>query len=158
MKKVYIAWAIDPLDESGVMDCGTYDTISEAEQAVEHRNLQLAEVETEFRPFTEIEKRMAQERQSVRQLIRIAKKHGWNIHSVFDGEEVVPCCTERSAMEVVFSVDDSTIRFYHADHAKRCMAVIVLGNSGAECLSDCSIAPGWDEAMEEYMDYCDTLE
>ena len=102
--------------------------------------------------------RISQERQVVRRLIFIAKKAGFVLTKVDDGGEMVECSTETQAMDAVFSVDDSTIYFKHPDQPKSHCAVIVLGNSGPECIADCSIGPLWDEVIEELNQYCDKLE
>lgn len=106
----------------------------------------------------QLEARMAQERQVVRHLIRTAKKHGYAVVRVFDGEETVKCSTETEAMDAVFAVDDSRIVFKHPDQPKAHCAVIVLGNSGPECIADASMGDKWDDVMGEVWAYCEKIE
>lgn len=52
------------------------------------------------------------ERRIVAHLIAHMQKRGWQLHSVNDGEDVVPVSDTKSAMEAVFSVDESSLRFW----------------------------------------------
>jgi hypothetical protein len=107
----------------------------------------------------QLDKRIAHERQAVRYLIRAAKKAGYATTGVYDGgDERIKCSTEKAAMEAVFAVDDSTIYFKHPDQPKGHCVVIVLGNSGAECIADNSVGPLWDEVMADVFKYCETLD
>lgn len=106
----------------------------------------------------QLDKRMAQERQVVRHLIRTAKQHGYQVVKVDDGEEVHKVSTEKAAMDAVFAVDDSTIRFKHPDEPKSHCAVIVLGNSGPECIADASMGPMWDVVMANVWGYCEEMD
>ena len=49
MRKVFIAWAIDNTDDSGVINCGEFASIEQAEVAVLSLGLEIAEIETEYR-------------------------------------------------------------------------------------------------------------
>jgi hypothetical protein len=107
----------------------------------------------------QLDKRMAQERQAVRHIIRTAKKAGFAVTGVYDGgDERIKCSTEKAAMEAVFAVDDSTMYFKHSDQPKGHCVVIVLGNSGAECIADHSEGPLWDDVMADVFKYTETLE
>jgi hypothetical protein len=105
-----------------------------------------------------IDKRIAQEKQVVRHLIRTAKQHGFAVTKVYDGEEMVKCTTETEAMDAVFSVDDSTIYFKHPDQPKGHSAYIVLGNSGPEAIADTSVGALWDAVTEELYVYCEAMD
>lgn len=107
--------------------------------------------------MNENEKRMATERKVVRHLIRTAKKHGFAVTKVYDGEEMVKCRTETEAMDTVFSVDESTIYFKHPDQPKGHCALIVLGNDGWDAIGDCSEGELWDDVIAESSTYCDKL-
>lgn len=106
----------------------------------------------------QLDKRIAQERQVVRHLIRTAKEHGFALTKVYDGEEMVKVTTETEAMDAVFSVDESTIYFKHPDQRKGHCAMIVLGNSGPECIADNSMGDLWDEVMDLVLLYCDKMD
>ena len=103
----------------------------------------------------QFEARIAIERKVVRNLIRTAKKHGYSLLRVWDGGEYVPTTTEREALEAVFSVDESLIRFKHPEEDKTHCAVIVLGNSGWDAIADASMGERWDKVMDEAQDYAD---
>lgn len=105
-----------------------------------------------------LDKRMAMERRMVLKLIRVAKEHGYAVTRVDDGEECPKCDTEAQAMDAVFAVDESTIRFKHPDQPKTHCAVIVLGNDdGWDCIADCSQGEKWDDVMAVMNTYSDTL-
>ena len=107
----------------------------------------------------QLDNRMAQERRVVRHLIRSAKKAGYAVTGVYDGgDDRVQCRSEAAAMDAVFAVDESRIYFKHPDQPKGHCAVIILGNSGPECIADCSEGELWDDVMQEVFDYCDKVE
>lgn len=104
-----------------------------------------------------IERRIAIENQVVRKLIRVAKAHGYELRRVFDGEEMVKTTTEKTAMEAVFSVDESCIYFKREDQPKCHCAVIILGNDGWDAIADASVGEGWDQVMQEVWHYCERI-
>lgn len=104
-----------------------------------------------------IEKRIQIERQVVRHLIRTAKKHGYDVRAVDNGEERIKVSTESEAMEHVFSVDESSISFKHPDEPKGHVAVIVLGNDGWDAIANYSEGGLWDAVMQESNEYTDKL-
>ena len=107
-----------------------------------------------------IEKRMEIERKVVRHLIRTMKKNDWKIVAAHDGgDDFFPITTETEAMDAVFSVDESCLRF--RKELKRHTVFIVLGNSGWDCIADYSYSTTDDfkDVMEKYVDpYCEKLE
>jgi hypothetical protein len=105
----------------------------------------------------QLEARMAMERKVVRHLIRTAKRHGYALVWVDDGEELHKLTTESEAMDAVFAVDESRIGFKHPDQPKAHCAVIVLGNDGWDAIADGSGGPLWDEVFKESGDYCEKL-
>lgn len=74
--------------------------------------------------------RLAIERRVVRKLILVAKAKGYELVRIWDGEQHEKPTTEAEALDVVFSVDECTMKFKHANQAKAHCAVIVLGNDG----------------------------
>ena len=104
-----------------------------------------------------LEKRMAMERRLVRRLIRVAKKHGYSLIRIWDGECNERPKTEAEAMEVVFSVDDCRMVFKHPEQPSAHCAVIVLGNDGWDAIADASMGDGWDDVMAEMNEYSDKL-
>lgn len=108
--------------------------------------------------MTPTQKRIETERKVIMTLIRVAKWRGYKLTRIWDGEEnQYPRC-EKDALDVVFSVDQCTMRFKRDDQSKSHCAVIVLGNSGWDCIADCSEGEGWDAVMEEVTAYTDKLE
>jgi len=104
-----------------------------------------------------IEQRMKIERQVVRHLIRTAKKHGFALVAVNNGEERIKVKTETEAMDHVFSVDESRIIFRHPTHTVNHVAQIVLGNDGWDAIADWSEGPLWEDVMKECEAYSDML-
>lgn len=98
--------------------------------------------------------RIALESRIIRRFIREAKKDGWTVDSVFDGEETIPTTTERAVLESVFSVDESAIRFRHTTRNRRSFVAVVLGN-GIDCLVDCG--ESMSATYDRVADYCETL-
>ncbi len=104
----------------------------------------------------ENERRIATERKIVRRLIREAINAGWRPVYVYDGEQQVRVESEKAALDVVFSVDESTITFQNAE-GKRAGALIVLGNY-YDVFVDYNPTPGFNEAMERVQDYVNELQ
>jgi hypothetical protein len=108
----------------------------------------------------QLKHRQLVERKIVRHLIRTMKKHGWVAGKVWDGEESIVCRTERDAMNVVFSVDESTFSFYNVKLMRTHNVLIVLGNDGNDCICDygCSNDDDFRTIMESEVDpYSESL-
>lgn len=106
-----------------------------------------------------IEQRQAIERKVVRKLVRVAKAHGYEPTKVYDGgDEPVKVRLEREVLDAVFAVDDCLVYFKHPAEAKAHCAVIVLGNSGWDCIVDASMSALWDAVMIEVEAYAEVFE
>lgn len=105
----------------------------------------------------EVERRIAGERAVIRKAVRLLKSKGWQPVRVWDGECNVRTTNEIEVIDAVFSVDESTVRFSHPNHAGTHCFCVVLGNSPSECISDASMGEGWDEAMQLVWDHLDTV-
>lgn len=97
-----------------------------------------------MQPHTKVERRI------IANLIAYLERQGWKVFNVFEGEEDIAVTDVKSAMEAIFSVDDSWLDVRNAagkEHRIR----IVLGN-GVDCISDYSYTPGdadgWCVTME----------
>jgi hypothetical protein len=104
-----------------------------------------------------IAERIEVERKIVSNLIQVATAAGYALHCVDDGEERVRVSTEAEALEAVFAVDESTIRFKHPEEPKSHCAVIVLGNGGWDCVADASMGDRWDAVIEANAVFADTF-
>lgn len=109
-----------------------------------------------------VEKRQEVERKVVRHLIREMKKAGWEIAHVDDGGDQIKNPNETQAMDAVFSVDESWIRFKCGSMQRT--VFIVLGNDGWDCICDYATSdPGnpeddFEKVMKEQVDpYTDKL-
>lgn len=106
-----------------------------------------------------IEQRQGIERKVVRKLVRVAKTHGYVPTKVYDGgDEPVLVRLEREVLDAVFAVDDCRVYFKHPAEAKAHCAVIVLGNSGWDCIADASMGTLWDPVIKEVEAYAESLE
>ena len=106
----------------------------------------------------EIEKRITLERSIVRSLIRHLKTAGFNLHAVNNGEEVILVSKEAQALDHVFSVDESSLRFQDTNGAGRHLVhgVLLVGGNGEDIISDWNYTDGdpdgFDKAMGTYLD------
>ena len=97
--------------------------------------------------------RLKRERRIVWNLIKHVVANGFELDSVYDGGDYVPVKSAKDAMEAIFSVDDSTLRFRHPGHAKL-LGVFLVGGNGVDIVSDYS-APndnvgGWNDVMDAF--------
>jgi len=79
------------------------------------------------------------ERAIVRALVEECYRAGWIAHQVDDGEELVRVRSTNEALDAVFAVDESRIRFRHKDDdAKRPKLhnVLLIGGNGEDIISD----------------------
>lgn len=79
------------------------------------------------------------ERAIVRALIRECRVNGFVPHQVDDGEELVPVGTEDEAIDAVFAVDESRIRFRAIDDTgpkPKLHNVLLIGGNGTDIISD----------------------
>ncbi len=79
------------------------------------------------------------ERAIVRALIRECLDGGWVAYQVDDGEDLVKVRSENEAIDAVFAVDESRIRFRHVDDTGRqpkLHNVLLIGGNGEDIISD----------------------
>jgi hypothetical protein len=67
--------------------------------------------------------------------------------AVFDGEETIRCETPRAAMEIIFNLDEATIRM------GRSWVFLVIGN-GMDIVSDYGLNPATESAVAAAMNFC----
>lgn len=107
------------------------------------------------------------ERRIVANLIAHLGKAGFSVHSVNDGEELTAVNDMKSAMELVFAVDEASLRFHKTGSKKSKTArglnsdawhgVLLIfgnGNNGLDCISDWNFydgdRDGFDAAMNAF--------
>lgn len=76
----------------------------------------------------------------IRRVIRTLKRAGWNLDSVYDGEENIPVRTEAAAIEAITAVDEAWL--YVNRSSERGWCFFVLGNGGedpVEVLNDFTV-------------------
>lgn len=105
-----------------------------------------------------VQKRIQIEKKVVRKLIRMAKEIGFDTVSVYDGEEWYRNISESKALEHVFSVDESHIRFTH-ENGESFRVLIVLGNDGYDAICDHTMSADeehpWNAMMESIFVWCE---
>jgi hypothetical protein len=103
------------------------------------------------------------ERRIVAHLIDHVTRSGFALHSVNDGDEITPVATMQEAMEVIFNLDEASLRFYKGGPKGATQAalerddwhgvLLVLGN-GVDIVSDWNYsagdADGFGAAMEVF--------
>jgi heme-degrading monooxygenase HmoA len=87
---------------------------------------------------SENDRRIETERLIVSKLIDVAAEHGWKPHSVWDSEEEVRARTKAEALDAIFAVDESTLRFVHPDNGTRQRGVLIVLGNGIDVISDYS--------------------
>ena len=83
-------------------------------------------------------------------LVTVMDERGWKVYAIDDGgDEDVSPKNLKDVIDTVFSVEYSVIRF--EKNKRKHAAVIVLGNSGYDCISDHSFSPSDDfgQIMDE---------
>ena len=83
-------------------------------------------------------------------LVTVMDERGWKVYAIDDGgDEDVSPKNLKDVIDTVFSVEYSVIRF--EKNGRKHATVIVLGNSGYDCISDHSFSPSDDfgQIMDE---------
>ena len=83
-------------------------------------------------------------------LVTVMDERGWKVYAIDDGgDEDVSPKNLKEVIDTVFSVEYSVIRF--EKNKRKHAAVIVLGNSGYDCISDHRFPPSDDfgQIMDE---------
>jgi len=97
--------------------------------------------------------RMRVERQVVWDLIQHLANAGFVPVLVDDGDERTKVTGAKPAMELLFNLDEATLRFAKTSEpgrAKECV-YFVFGNDGWDCAADMSCGrPDWDKAIESF--------
>ncbi len=93
------------------------------------------------------------ERRIVANLIEHLKRAGFHLVHVFDGERSTRVTTTKQAMELIFNLDEVSVRFYKTHPAHWHGVLLVLGN-GCDIVSDWNFTPGdadgFNAAMEAF--------
>lgn len=96
------------------------------------------------------------ERRIVAALCEHLERAGFYVHSVFDGEEETRCADARSAMELIFNLDEASLRFYKDDPEQWHGVLLVLGNR-EDIISDWNYfsddRDGFNAAMDKFDAY-----
>ena len=94
--------------------------------------------------------RLRRERRIVWNLLKHILANGFTLDSVYDGEDAIKVRSAKEAMEVVFSVDESTVRFRHPGH-HNLLGVYLVGGNDTDIVSDWSCPnanPGaWNDVL-----------
>lgn len=108
----------------------------------------------------DVAKRQEIERKVVRHAIRSLRAAGWQLHSVYDGGDEVKVSTEEEAMDAVFAVDDSTVRFTKEGVKGLRGFYVVLGNDGYDAIADynCNEDDDFGKIMDAEAPYQESLQ
>jgi hypothetical protein len=109
--------------------------------------------------MTTNEKRIHLERRIVRGMIRWLKREGWQLVAGNDGGGWQSVTREGEAMELVFSVDMSQLRF-EKDGARH--SVLLVGGNDIDIISDWGFSDGdpdgFDAVMDAVLEWVNTIE
>lgn len=94
------------------------------------------------------------ERRIVANLIAHLESNGFHVTSVYDGEEDIKVTDMKSAMELIFNLDDSRVYFSAGPTADDHSVVLVLGN-GIDVVSDWTFTEGDPDKFYAVMDQFD---
>ena len=93
------------------------------------------------------------ERRIVFGLINHLLAAGFSLHSVYDSEEETRVSKPKEAMELIFNLDEASLRFYRDKYDDWHGVLIVLGN-GEDAISDWNYFAddhdGFNAAMEKF--------
>ena len=93
------------------------------------------------------------ERRIVANLIEHLIQYGFHVHSVFDGDEEIRVNGTKAAMELIFNLDEASLRFYQGGRANWHGVLLVLGN-GVDIVSDWNYFAddhdGFNKAMDAF--------
>jgi hypothetical protein len=100
------------------------------------------------------------ERRVFAALVQHLEANGFELHSVFDGDDETLVSDKKEAMELVFNLDEASVRFWvpalrlSKERAKWHGVLIVLGNSPEEIVSDWNYfaddRDGFNAAMDAF--------
>ena len=93
-------------------------------------------------------------------LVTVMDERGWKVYAIDDGgDEDVSPKNLKDVIDTVFSVEYSVIRF--EKNKRNHAAVIIIGNSGYDCISDHSGSPSddfWQIMDEVIAPFCELYE
>lgn len=126
--------------------------------ALDHDDMMRKRFGTVVRPSGRLERRI------VANLIAHVLKAGFKLHSVNDGDEITPVRTMKAAMELIFNLDEASLRFYKGGRKGRTQdalqadawhgVLLVLGN-GCDIVSDWNYTEGDADGFCAAMDAFD---
>ncbi|WP_443698609.1 hypothetical protein [Pseudomonas sp.] len=92
------------------------------------------------------------ERRIAANLLAFMASKGWNVCTVFDGDELVPVVTALDVMELAFDLDEVQLTFTNAAGNEH-RAVLIMGN-GIDIITDWGFTvgdpDGFNAAMEGF--------
>jgi hypothetical protein len=74
----------------------------------------------------------------IRQTIRALRNGGWELDSVWDGEESIPVTNESEAINAIMALDMAHLYFKH-DESEYGFVYFVLGNEPDEVINDYTV-------------------
>lgn len=98
--------------------------------------------------------RVRRERRIVWNLMRELAEAGWAVVKVYDGDEYTETPDPKSAMEVIFNLDDAYVGFIQATKGRTHYVRLVLGND-IDVLSDWNYTEGDPDGFNATMEKFD---
>ena len=95
------------------------------------------------------------ERRIVAGLIEHLILSGFTLHSVFDGEEETSVSTAQEAMELIFNLDEASLRFYKEPNPDQWHGILLVVGNGEDIISDWNYffddRDGFNAAMDQFV-------
>ena len=130
------------------MDTFTIGTLTVEIPDLDHDAMMLREFGNKVGPIGRIERRV------VAALCAHLAIGGWKPCEVNDGDERTPVEDAKSAMELIFNLDDAWLVFAKGKH--RHWVRFVMGNSGWDVINDWSFSHGDADGFSKAMDAFDS--
>lgn len=80
------------------------------------------------------------ERRIVANLLEFMAHKGWKVSSVYDGEEETATADATAAMELIFNLDEVSVRF--ADQSEKIHGVLLVLGNGIDIIADWNYSEG----------------
>lgn len=107
----------------------------------------------------ELDQRQRNERSIVWNLCRHLDKYGFKVVAVYDGDDYVDVSDPLGAMELIFNLDEASLRVCKKDFNEHGILLILgNGNEGLDLIADYNYSLGDPDGFENAMDEFDVDE
>lgn len=98
------------------------------------------------------------ERRIAWNLLEFMRQNGWTVARTYDGEAWEKPKSSLETMELIFNLDEISVRFHRSPHGKEHGILLVLGN-GEDLICDWNYTEGDFDGFNALVEkFCDNLE